>query len=510
MENNRSPIKNIDTPFKKEAPDKPRVALYARKSREDEEHGEASLDTQITILTSLAEKDGHENYDLYQEIDSSIKIDRPQLTKMLRNIEQYDIIYCAHIDRLGRDIGILDDIKKLCLEHDVIIKTPDNEITFKNDDEQLLYGFTSVLSDFEYRRIRRRLLEGKLNAVKYDRKFVMPTPPYGYEVDPETQTLVPSSTETLDGYRLIIDMALKNYSQGEIADALNERGYRTQRGKEFTNASVRKILSSRTYLGELRYKSSAVEEEVHLTDTHEPLISEEDFNRIQKLTKNRAHQTKVKSVGTKTTLDGLLRCPVCKYYYTIVRPKSRYVEGGFENARTHKCRYPHKETGVLCNNKGFRVFLVEEQIFKLLDQKSDEILEELKNLEEGNSDEVIAVLQDRLDGISSQIKQKHSALTRLLDVYLDGDIPKDTYKNRKDSLERQINVLESDYEALSKEVTDKDTSNVVSELSETLDVIETIKTAPLEEQNRLMRTIIKYIDVYVDQDKNMSIEVNWM
>ncbi|MEC2400926.1 recombinase family protein [Bacillus subtilis] len=92
-----------------------KVAIYVRKSREGEGGAEETLHTQRETLLRLAEQKGYKNPDVFEEIESSIKWNRPELAKMIASIEdgKYNRILVTHIDRLGRDIGLLDDIKKL-------------------------------------------------------------------------------------------------------------------------------------------------------------------------------------------------------------------------------------------------------------------------------------------------------------------------------------------------------------------------------------------------------------
>ncbi|KUP06192.1 hypothetical protein Q75_09690 [Bacillus coahuilensis p1.1.43] len=138
---------------------KKKQALYIRKSREGEGGADETLHTQRETLLRLAEQNGYKNPDVYEEIESSIDWNRPKLSELILAIEQgkYDRILVTHIDRIGRDIGLLDNIKKLCIEHDIVIETPDNVIKFDDENQELLFGFSSVLSDYEYKRIRHRL-----------------------------------------------------------------------------------------------------------------------------------------------------------------------------------------------------------------------------------------------------------------------------------------------------------------------------------------------------------------
>lgn len=487
----------------------PNVALYIRKSREDENDKEHTLDTQRMILKHLASSKGIEDYDIYQEVESSIKIDRPELTRLLKNIGQYTHILVTHIDRLGRDIGLLDDIKKLCKEHGVSIITPEQKITFDDDNQDLLYGFSSVLSDFEYKRIRYRLLKGKLDAVKHKGKFLQSVPPYGYYIDKDTHKLV-EDPETSPGLKLIFELALQNYSHREIAEKLNERGYRTVRGNEFKDSTIRLILRNRHYLGEIHFNSKSMKENVVIENAHPPLVSEQDFKRIQKLTSTRASSPKMKYLGVKSSLDGLLKCPRCGYFYTI--KKSRNVNKTKQKrhkAHAEKCRYPRKSDDTMCPTKGFQLYVVEEIVFERLARKEEEIRKDLNMLLSNDTSDQEEVLYEKASAIETQVKRKRTALGRLLDLFLDQGIDKEAYTEKKNTLEQQLSVLEGDYTAISNEIVTLDTSNVSEELTHSLDIIKMIHESDLPDQNRLLRQIIKDIEVY-RVDDNIDITINWL
>lgn len=65
---------------------KVKVALYVRKSRE-EEGWEETLHNQREPLVRTTEQKGY-GYDLFQEVESSINWNRPELAKMLEGIIQ--------------------------------------------------------------------------------------------------------------------------------------------------------------------------------------------------------------------------------------------------------------------------------------------------------------------------------------------------------------------------------------------------------------------------------------
>ncbi|MCM3767039.1 hypothetical protein [Neobacillus niacini] len=52
------------------------------------------------------------------------------------------------------------------------IETPDNTIDLSHENQELMFGFTSVLSAYEFKRIRHRLNKGKYDAVAIKNRWI--------------------------------------------------------------------------------------------------------------------------------------------------------------------------------------------------------------------------------------------------------------------------------------------------------------------------------------------------
>ena len=76
-----------------------RVAVYLRKSRGDVE----DLEKHKMQLLDICQKNNY-SYDLYEEIGSSDTLEeRPQMNKLLDNINKYSRVLVVALDRLSRN-----------------------------------------------------------------------------------------------------------------------------------------------------------------------------------------------------------------------------------------------------------------------------------------------------------------------------------------------------------------------------------------------------------------------
>ncbi|MED4616799.1 recombinase family protein [Priestia megaterium] len=474
-----------------------KVALYIRKSREEDNGKEETLHNQEQTLINMCESRGYEDYEIFKEVESSIKYDRPELLKLMKGIEQgkYTKLLITHIDRLGREIGLLDDLKKLCVASDVIIETPDTIINFKDDNHDLMYGFSSVLADFEYKRIRHRLATGKVNTVAIRKKWIGSTAPYGYEYDKNEKILVPHKERRIT-YRKMVDLALEGHSFSEVANKLNSLGMFTQKNNRWTAGRVLKILKNRTYLGEAEYNSTRLGRKVTATDCHEALITPEEFETIQKLSATRRNYRSKDNWGkTKTPLDSLVYCGRCKRKMSIqISKKYSQARGHWHFYQARKCIHPNPD-GTRCPNSGCKIDIIEEYVLGLLAKYKDNLTNKLLSLQNNDTTEAETAIAIRLEALSDDEKKQSNRLKRLTDLYLDEMMDKDEYESRRKEMLDKDKAIKSEMAYLESKLSNLDVSTVEDKYEEIIGMIDSYKDMPLEEKNKTMRLLISRIEL---------------
>lgn len=473
---------------------KRKQALYIRKSREGEAGAEETLHNQRESLIRLAEQKGYHNPDIYEEIESSIDWNRPELSKLIAGIEagKYDRLLITHIDRLGRDVGLLDNIKKVCIEYGVTIETPDSIINFETDEQELLYGFSSVLSDFEYKRIRHRLQKGKLDTVELRNRWIASTPPIGYYYDKTDKILKPDEQDSKI-YRKMVDLALQGYSYPQIADSLTKAGHKTRLGNKFTAGRVQKILKNRVYLGEAVFHSSRLKKTAHATGCHEPLITPEEFTKIQELAKSRRNADKISRYGIKTAVDNLLICSVCGKGMTIQKTKKTSVKRGeWYFWQIRKCIH-WIDDDTKCYNAGCKAEYIEEAVAHELKSYRAKLIQKAKELLQEDTAGLEHNLTKQLDSLTADLKKQQTKADKLLDLYLDGDLDKERYNKRKADADTVIQSLKDDISILKQKISSLDVSAHADKLQEVIDLIDRYEEMDIEEQNATLKLLVSEI-----------------
>ena len=138
--------------------------------------------------------------------------------------------------------------------------------------------------------------------------------PFGYQITSQgkRRKLVPNDAE-----KTLVQEAFRRFAAGEgavaIARSFTGRGY-TRRGAEWQAASLSHMLKNRVYIGQTVYnkrsgnKTNPPEEWI-IRQTHEPLVSEKDFEAVQK--RYRPDYKQTGSPSSRFLFTGLLRCGHC-------------------------------------------------------------------------------------------------------------------------------------------------------------------------------------------------------
>ncbi len=270
-----------------------RVAAYARVSSEKDTMFH-SLSAQISHYSDLIQ---HHNGWLYCGVYSDdgitgTKINRPGFLKMLEDCRagKIDLILVKSISRFARNtVTLLETVRELRnLGVDVFFEEQ-NIHTLGSEGELMLtilasYAQEEALSVSENQkwRIKKNFKEGRpWNCTML-----------GYRNDDGTFIIVPDEAAVV---QRIFSMFLNGMGTQTIANALNAEGIRSRRGKEFHHTAIRKILQNYAYTGNLLLQTTFREDAImkvmkvntgelpmyHVLGTHEPIISLEDFNRVQ-------------------------------------------------------------------------------------------------------------------------------------------------------------------------------------------------------------------------------------
>ena len=306
-------------------------------------------------------------------------------------------------------------------------------------------------------------------------------PPYGYSKDPNDNTkLIPN--DRADIVKMMYRMALEGQSCQQIATQLTHMGLPIPRADHYErtgktdgtlpkypdhwlNSTVKCILLNPVYTGKTaalrftnrsfkdKHKIARPEEEwVTVENTHEPLVSQEDYDTVRK-------RLSVKSRDIKANPDnifrGLVYCPECCKLHSYNKCRERSSIGAYV-CETYK-RYGKK----YCSPH----YITIEQISEL-------VLEDIKrhaSLAAEDSDKYVEMLTKASDEKNNsrrssrktelaKMKKRSSELETLLQkIYEDkvfGVITEERFVAMSDNMETELSGLKEKIKNYEKEMAD--------------------------------------------------------
>ncbi|MDE6313179.1 MAG: recombinase family protein [Lachnospiraceae bacterium] len=322
------------------------AALYIRVSTSKQE--ELSPDAQKRLLIEYAKKNGYEVLADHIYMENGIsgkKADkRPEFQKMIvaaRNRE-FDAILVWKFSRFARNQEESIVYKSLLEKNGVnviSISEPIIEGPFGSLIERIIEWFDEFYSINLASEVRRGMTEKAL------RGGYQSAAPLGYDSVPGKIPMVNEKEAAIVKY--IYTSYLEGIDFSSIARKLNEQGHKTKRGYPFELRTVRYILQNPFYIGKVRWnRASHSSHQNHDPDDiiiadgkHEPLISEGDFNDVQKRIESSYTPARRKGVGySKHYICGLLKCGVCGATMTYYHPENK--QGGFQCYKYTKGMHP--------------------------------------------------------------------------------------------------------------------------------------------------------------------------
>lgn len=405
--------------------------LCVRKSTDIEDKQVLSIEAQLTELRAFAKQENLEITEEFIEKQSAKIPGRPIFNNMIQKIEngEADGILAWHPDRLARnsvDGGKI--IYLLDCGHLQQLKFP--TFWFENTSQgkfmlSIAFGYSKYYVDNLSENTKRGLRQ-KVRRGEY------PGPaPVGYINDVRNKTIVVDKRRA-PIMKSAFELHAKNTSRlADISDFLAKKGIVTTGGKPFKRDKIKYLLSNPFYYGDFKYAG-----EVH-EGKHQPIITKKLFDEVQAVLKLRGRPRKHKHNEPKAYC-GLLSCGECGMGITTETQKGHVY---------YRCT---KKNGN-CSQPYVRQEELDRQLSQLLQTVSlpEDWAAKLNGMVEKDSKQAVQSSAAFVQEARQKINSLQSKLQRLLDSYLDQDVEREIYLEKKSelmsekkSLEEQISKLE--------------------------------------------------------------------
>ncbi len=402
--------------------------IYARKSTESEDRQVLSIDSQVNEMKETAKKLDLKVVKVYKEAKSASKLGREKFAEMMQEVMdgKIDGILCWKLDRLARNPIDGGQVIWALKDQNLMIQTPAQLYSSEKENQIMLYlefGMAQKYTDDLSKNVKRGNME------KANRGGWGGVAPIGYlnKLDDHTIMLDPDrATLVRKAWEKVLDGASPEQARRYLN---NDLGFRTVKrkktgGKPLSYSGMYRMLRNPFYYGLIRRRHDG--ELMEYMGTHEPLITEEEFWRVQKILGEPVPRPQIKEFA----YTGLIRCQECGCHFTAyeIRKKSG------KSYTYYRCT--KRKDGVECSQRQISKKDLEKQIMRLLTemtiptQFADWAVRWLRFVHENETDSQSSLRESLQTAYNDTQKQ----IDRLTDILIRELISEKEYKKRKSEL----------------------------------------------------------------------------
>ena len=466
-----------------------RVGAYLRLSREDETAGTSlSIDNQKAIILGFINDDPLQFtlVDCYIDdgISGATAEHRPAFQQLIDDVKS-GLINCVitnETSRFARNVADAEYyVNTLFPTHDTrFIALGSPRIDSYDDPESvdgMQFHFENYFNEYYVKMTSKKIR--KVFDMKFKKgEFIGSYAPYGYAKDPENKNKLIVDSEAAEIVKKIFDMFVYDkLSLRAVALRLNDMGvlppqeYKAAKGitpnghrgkiPSWHYNTIKVILSDEKYCGHMvqgklknisykvkKAKRQNPEDWVVVKNTHEPIISEELYQKAKILLVRPSRATRS---GEKSLYSGFLYCELCGQVLsrTISKDSDRaYHHCGFRcgfHEKTKKCRPLYISEQQLSEQI---LFAVKSQL--MLVAEMDKLKQSI--LSSGSFDDDSKILQKNLRNLEKERENLEARCHKLYDDYSDGVIDKDLYISRGALLRNELETTKDKIKEIKIEI----------------------------------------------------------
>ena len=464
-----------------------RAGIYYRVSREEQVQG-YSLDAQQRACREYAAARGWSITSEYREEGRSARTDviarRPEFRRLLDDIRagHVDVVIVHKVDRFARNLRISFETLDVLGRAGVAFVSVTENVDYTTPQGRVFLGMLALFAQFYSDNLCQEVRKGKQE--RKAQGLYNGLLPFGYakgadgvpELDPATHP----------GLVLAFESYVNGRTDRQVAQLLNERGYRTagnmgpesssgrRGGNPFTKDTVRGLLLNRFYLGELPDGSGGWRPGKHPAAVRSELFDAAQAERERR----RATPAPIRRGVRIYSLSALMRCRACGGRMQVTENRQGRVR--------YYCR--SKAQGLACTASGTYLDVYERQVlgylrkFRLPEDYQARILELFRTIRPEASNE------------ARERRELEARLERTKRLFQWGDIDEAEYRATRDEMTRRLRALTPECEERER----------LARLRQYLaDLPQAWDDATQEQRNRLLKVLLE--TVWVENEKVVAI-----
>jgi site-specific DNA recombinase len=465
------------------------VGIWIRVSTDDQAKGE-SPEHHLERARAYAKARGwdvKEVYDLAGLKGWSGKTvkDHPEAKRMLRDIKKGHItgLIFSKLARLARNTKELLEFADYFREHQADLISIAETIDTSSPAGRLFFTIIAAMAQWEREEIADRVKASLVIRAKLG-KTLNGVSPYGYRWQDKHLVIHPEHAPVR---KLAYELFLQHRRKGVVARKLNEAGYRTRSGVEWSDTAVERILTCSSakgvyYLNRMRQTGDWRWEEKPESEwgvlTVDPIISETLWDQCSQIMEEQQKTMKRRGKTPVRLFAGLAYC-ACG--------ERMYVKWHTQKYICRKCwnKIPIVDLEAIVHEELKAFFSAPEQVAANL-QKAHQNLADKENL---------------LQTHRTEIQKVRDEMTRTHRLYLDGQITSQGFGQFYKPAEERLNQLLAELPKLEAEVAHLKVTDVSVEevTSEAKKLYTQWPKLPLETKRGILESIVEKITVGKDE-----------
>ena len=368
------------------------TALYCRLSRDDDQQGDSnSIVNQKAFLARFAREKGFRNIEYYVDDGySGANFQRPDWQRMMALVDEgkIGIVVAKDMSRIGRnylEVGMYTEIT--FPQNHVRFIAVNSGVDSANQQDNEFAPFLNIINEF-YVKDGSKKVRASMKLKGESGEYLTTIPPYGYMKDPEDKKKWVVDAEAASVVRRIFSLCVDGNGPTQIARILREKQvptptvYQSRMGQavrcippdnpyNWNGSTVSAILERMEYCGHtVNFKTHRQSYKIKKTienppeqwkifrNTHEAIVDEETFERVQELRRNKRRPAKT---GKTNLFSGVAYCADCgeKMYYCTTQ--------NFEERQDHfVCSTSRKKGKDVCGTHFIRAVVLEKGVLRFL------------------------------------------------------------------------------------------------------------------------------------------------
>lgn len=277
------------------------AVIYARYSSHNQT--ERSIEGQLQDCYEYAERCGFNVVGEY--IDRAMtgtNDNRENFQKMIADAakKQFQYIIVYKLDRFARNRYDSAIYKNKIKKYGVRVLSAMEQIS-DSPEGIILESVLEGMAEYYSANLSQNVKRGLRVAIQ-NKTYTGGIPPYGYKV---VDRIVQPDEKTAPIAKWIFEQYANGVPKRKIIDELNNKGYKSKTGKQFTINSLQHVLNNKKYIGIHTFKGEEIE------GIFPAIIDESTFNKVQQQLKRHKHAPAAQKARIEYLLQGKAFCGYC-------------------------------------------------------------------------------------------------------------------------------------------------------------------------------------------------------